>query len=159
MSPQIHKSYSSEYFHFSGQQNSFGCQIRCNLVALRLQALRPHIQGPWNEEGLIFSLNCSTCQTLDADVFLLSYTAGLQRQAVYADKYKLWEWHGRWNSGMCEEQMKGEYWEGWLDRCFHDALLSRIPYGAAVCYLSESRHRRTEGEQAMLTSTPCADAD
>lgn len=25
--------------------------------------------------------------------------------------YKLWEWHGRWMSGMCEEQMKGEYRE------------------------------------------------
>lgn len=47
---------------------------------------------------------------------------------------------------MCEEQMKGEYREdeeGMGDSSFHDALVCRIPYGAAVCYLSESQHHAT----------------
>ncbi len=44
-----------------------------------------------------------------------------------------------------------------INCCFHDALLCRIPYGAAVCYLSDSRHHLTEGKQAILTSPPSAD--
>lgn len=61
---------------------------------------------------------------------------------------------------MCEEQMKGKYREddeGMGDDSFHDALVCRIPYGAAVCYLSESQHHATEGVQMMQTHPHCID--
>lgn len=96
--------------------SSFTCQASrsrlgwtaCNLALRLCLPYRDYA----DEVGLIFSffvLNTS-CRCF----LLLSCrrdTAGLQRRAAYTDKYKLQEWHRRWNSSMCEEQMKGEYRE------------------------------------------------